>query len=166
MYPHFTVRVTPSCHDWHRRIAISDIVDLSVPMKPMPPDWMTASMRTGYLFTKQAHYERTEIRKDMLNAPSSIHLFCLQMIRIFPSQHHNVDPPCRIDFIACHDNIFHNETFLRPKLFLYFTYTTCIHRQGSEAIFDRDLPAPRRKVMVADMDSNILFISTEHFEIR
>jgi hypothetical protein len=28
MYPHFTVRVTPSCHDWHLRIAISDIVDL------------------------------------------------------------------------------------------------------------------------------------------
>jgi hypothetical protein len=50
--------------------------------------------------------------------------FRFRMVRSFPPQFLNVDPPLGVLLVACHDNVLYVETLLRQQLFLYLANTT------------------------------------------
>lgn len=79
------------------------------------------------------------------------------MIRSFPSQVRNLSPPFRVVLVARHDNILHVKTSLGQEFVLYLANTPCKGRQRSETIFYRDVTTPIGKIVVADMDSNVLY---------
>ena len=158
MWPHFTIRTTPLCHVSHLRIANSDIVDPSVPTKPFPPDWMTASMRRGYLYENQAYHEgQNKFRtKSVENVPSTMQLFRGGMVRGFPPQFLNVGPPFRITLIACHDNVLYIKTLLRQQLLLNLANAPCNDRERSKTIFQRGFLTIHFEISMANVDTNIL----------
>jgi hypothetical protein len=79
------------------------------------------------------------------------------MVRVLPAHFCNVGPPRGVDLITCQDDVFHVETFGCQQLRLNLTNTTCNDWQRSKAVFERDLITPPLEIMMADVDSYILW---------